>query len=148
VLQKSMNQLLGPILIVVGMFLLGLLRWSGGGSRLGENVGKRAERWGVWAGLALGALFALSFCPVSAALYFGSLIPLAVRCESSVLLPVAYGIGTALPVLAFAFLLVFGARRVGQAYERLARFDAWARRATGVLFIGVGVGFSILYVWV
>jgi cytochrome c biogenesis protein CcdA len=147
VLQKSMNQLLGPILVVVGMFLLGLLRWSGGGSRIGEKVGKRAERWGVWAGLALGALFALSFCPVSAALYFGSLIPLAVRCESSVLLPVAYGLGTALPVLAFAFLLVFGARRVGQAYERLARFDAWARRVTGVLFIAVGVGFSLLYVW-
>lgn len=52
--------------------------------------------------MALGVLFALSFCPVSAAIFFGTLIPLA--------LPSVYGIGTALPVFAFAILIATGAR--------------------------------------
>ena len=49
--------------------------------------------------------FALAFCPVSAALYFGSLIPLAVQSKSAVVLPTVYGIGTALPVFVFAVII-------------------------------------------
>ncbi|UCE61624.1 MAG: sulfite exporter TauE/SafE family protein, partial [Phycisphaerales bacterium] len=45
-LQKYMNKLLGPILILVGMLLLGLIQFSTKGSGLGEKVGKRVETWG------------------------------------------------------------------------------------------------------
>ena len=51
--------------------------------------------------MALGVLFALSFCPVSAALFFGSVLPLAVKFESSIWLPFCYGLGTALPLAFF-----------------------------------------------
>ena len=104
-LQKYMHMLLGPILILVGMFLIGLIQVSFGGSGISEGMQKRVEASGIWGALLLGLVFALSFCPTSAALFFGSLIPLSLNANSSVLLPVIYGVGTALPVIVFAFIL-------------------------------------------
>jgi len=146
-LQQTMDKLLGPILILVGVVLLDLIRFGGSGSGLGETVGRKVEGWGVWAGFALGVVFALSFCPVSAALYFGSLIPLSVRMDPTVLLPLLFGAGTALPVLLFAFLLVFTAQAVGGAYSGIRRFEIWARRGTGLLFVAIGVGFCLVFIF-
>jgi len=92
-LQKYMNKLLGPILILVGMFLLEMLEFQLRGSGVGEKTRARVEGWGIWEAGILGILFALSFCPVSAALFFGSLIPLSVIYESGVFLPGLYGVG-------------------------------------------------------
>ena len=146
-LQKYMNKILGPILILVGMLLVGLIQFNTKGSRLGERVGKRVETWGVWSGLALGVVFALSFCPGSAALFFGSLVPLAVKYESSLVLPTFYGAGTALPVLVFAILIVLSTRAVGRAFNRLTQFEFWARRVTGILFITVGVYYCLAFIF-
>lgn len=146
-LQKYMNKLLGPILILVGMVLVGLIQFNFKGSRLGEKVGKRVESWGVWGGLVLGVVFALSFCPATAAVFFGSLVPLAVKWESPLLLPMIYGAGTALPVVVFAILIVVSTRAMGQAFNRITQFERWARHITGVLFIGVGVYFSLVFIF-
>lgn len=97
--------------------------------------------------LLLGVVFALSFCPVSAALYFGSLIPLSLKVNSSVALPVIYGIGTALPVMIFAVLLAVSAQSVGKAYHVLSKIEWWARIITGWIFVLVGVWFSLKYVF-
>ena len=129
-LQKYMNKLLGPILILVGMVLLGLVQFNTKGSQLGERVGKRVENWGIWGGLVLGIVFALSFCPASAALFFGTLLALAVKHESRVLLPFVYGVGTALPVVLFAILIAVGTSAVGRAFESVGRFEWWARHTT------------------
>ena len=83
-LQRVMNQLLGPVLILAGMFLLELIRWSRTTPNLTAGLQQRASNWGLGGAVVLGALFALSFCPVSAALFFGSLIPLAMTSGSSV----------------------------------------------------------------
>ena len=144
-LQKYMNRLLGPILVLAGMFLLELLRLPTGGGGLGPWVQKRAQTGGLWAALLLGIVFALSFCPVSATLFFGSLVPLAVKQHSSVVLPLLYGVGTALPVLVFGVLLATGANRLARAFEQVGRFEYWARRVTGGLFIAIGVYFTLAY---
>jgi cytochrome c-type biogenesis protein len=96
----------------------------------------------------LGAVFALSFCPVSAALFFGSLLPMAVKAESSILLPAIYGVGTGVPVLLFAVLIASGAHRIAAAYDRLTAFEKWARRITGTVFILVGIYYSLTNIWV
>jgi cytochrome c-type biogenesis protein len=147
-LQKYMNRLLGPVLILVGMCLLGLLTMPApGGSRIAERVQGRAARSGVWGAGLLGVLFALAFCPVSATLFFGSLIPLAVQADSSLLLPALYGVGTGLPVLVFAVVIGLGVGSVGRVFDRLAQVERWARRLTGVVFVGVGVYFCLAYVF-
>lgn len=95
-----------------------------------------------WLGL-LGVLFALSFCPISAALFFGSLVPLAVANDSGLLLPAVYGLGTGLPVLALAFVVAAGAKSIGTAFRWLSVFEKWARRTTGAVFIVVGIYLSL-----
>jgi len=146
-LQKYMNKLLGPILIVVGMVLLELIELRLSGSGISERTQKRVERWGMWGGALLGVIFALSFCPVSAALFFGSLVPLAVRYDSSILLPCLYGVGTALPVTLFAVLIAVGLGSVGKAYDKIAQFEWWARRVTGGIFIVVGIYLSLVHIF-
>jgi len=146
-LQKYMNKLLGPILILVGMFLLELIQINFGGLGIAEKMQKRAERGGVWGTGFLGIVFALSFCPISAALFFGSLIPLSVKHGSSVFLPSLFGIGTALPVLVFAILLGVSTQAVGKVFNKLTQIEWWARTITGGLFIIVGVYYCLAYIF-
>jgi len=146
-LQTYMNKILGPVLVVVGMFLLGLLQISWGGSALAAGMEHRARKAGLWGSFLLGIGFALSFCPVSAALFFGSLVPLAVRNGSAVLLPTLYGVGTALPVVVFAFVVALGAHSLGRLFDQVTRIERWARRITGVVFVGVGIYLSLVYIF-
>jgi len=142
-----MNQLLGPILILAGMVLLGLLKVNLRGGGVSERMQRRVERWGIWGALLLGILFALAFCPLSATLFFGSLIPLAIKNGSKVLMPSLYGAGTALPVIVFALLLAISAHSIGKAFDRLRQFELGARRVTGVVFIGVGIYLSLVHIY-
>ena len=146
-LQKYMNKFLGPILILVGLVLLNVIRLSFSGGGISESLQKRADQMGVWGGAFLGLLFALSFCPTSAALFFGTLLPLAVQQQSSIMLPVVYGIATGLPVFLFALLIALGANRIGTAYNRIAHFEKWARRITGLLFILVGIYYALINIF-
>jgi len=145
--QKYMHLILGPILIIVGMFLLGLIQLSMGGSGMSEGLQKRVDAMGIWGALLLGVVFALTFCPTSAALFFLSLVPLSLKVNSSVALPAIYGVGTALPVIVFAVLLAASAQSVGKAYNVLAKIEWWARMITGWIFILVGIYFSLKYVF-
>jgi cytochrome c-type biogenesis protein len=146
-LQKYMNQLLGPLLILVGMFLLELITLPvGTGNSWGQRIQVNADKLGIWGAGALGFVFALSFCPVSAALFFGSLIPLSVKASSAIALPALYGIGTALPVIAFGAVVVFGAKGLGTAFKRVSTFEAWARRITGTVIILVGIWMTVRFI--
>jgi len=147
VLQKYMNEILGPILILVGMLLLELIQIKVPGGGANEKIGKRVEGWGIWGGLALGVVFAMSFCPASAGLFFGSLIPLSVKYESRVLLPLPFGVGTALPVFVFAILIALGTQAVGRAFAKITQFEWWARRVTGMVFVVVGVHFCLTFIF-
>jgi len=138
-LQGAFHRALGPLLIVVGLLLLGVFNIGLPGFGVSEGLQQRVDRWGVWGAGLLGVVFALSFCPVSAGLFFGSLVPMAAERGSPFLLPTVYGVGTALPVAAFAALLAAGAGWLGKALDRVQAFEIWARRVTAVVFIGVGV---------
>jgi len=146
-LQQYMNKILGPILILAGMFLLELMSFNFSGTGISQKIQKHAAKSGIWGAGLMGITFALSFCPVSAALFFGSLIPLSLRHESSIVLPSLYGIGTGLPVFFFAVLIALGARSVGTVFKKLTFFELWTRRITGIIFIGVGIYFSLKYIF-
>ncbi len=145
-LQRYMIMILGPLLIIAGMFLLDLISINLPGTGMSETAQRYADKGGVWGAGILGVIFALSLCPISAALFFGSLIPLAVNQESTILLPSLYGIGTGLPVLAFAVLIAVSAKSVGVIFNKLTVFELWARRVTGIIFIAVGLYLSLTYI--
>lgn len=139
-LQQHMNQLLGPLLVLVGMALLGMLP---GLPSFGQGSGQRWNEKLMSLGLVgcalMGFLFALTFCPVSAALFFGSLLPLAVREHSAWLVPALFGIGSAAPVLIFALALAVSREAAGRAFQRLQSAQRWIGPASGWLLVAIGV---------
>lgn len=144
-LQKYMIRVLGPLLVVAGVLLLEWIplkvpQWS-----VSERVQQRLGGWGPPGGAALGFLFALAFCPVSAALFFGSLLPVATELRSPVLLPSLYGAGTAVPVIGAAFILATSASRIAGLFARVARVERVARIVTAIVFIVVGAWFTVRY---
>lgn len=145
-LQQRMNQILGPLLVVFGVVLLAAARLPTPTWSLGEKVAQRVAARGLLGAGALGIVFALSFCPVSAGLFFGGLVPLAVGAGSRVLLPAVFGLGTALPVVFFAVLLALAASRIGRAFRVLTRLESFARPATGVVFVLAGVWLTLQHV--
>jgi len=146
-LQRYLNQILGPVLILVGMVLLEMLGVSLSINLAGRGVQERARGGGAgWAGI-LGVLFALSFCPVSAGLFFGGLLTLSAANGSRVVLPSLFGAGTALPVVVFAFLMAFASQHVGKAFHRLTQVERWVRTVTGAVFILVGIYYCLTHIY-
>ncbi len=145
-LQDFGEQALGPILIVVGVIMLTMNRipLSLGGGKLSE-LGTKVANWGMIGGFLLGALFALAFCPYSAALFFGVLIPLALKSAGGVTLPAVYAIGTGLPVLVFGVLISLGVARVSAWLNAVTRAERIIRVAVSIVFIGVGIYLIVLW---
>ena len=142
-LQAHMNRILGPLLIAVGVVLLEWVRLPGFGSQLYDRTGERLVKAGLLGALPLGVILALAFCPVSAGLFFGGLIPLALDHRSTLWLPALYGLGTGLPVVVFAVLVSAGLAWVGSTFHRLQAVERWARRLTAIVVILVG----LYYTW-
>jgi hypothetical protein len=114
----------------------------GGGD---STVIRRLSNSGAVGAVFLGFVFALSFCPVSAALFFGSVLPLSVKFESSIWLPFWYGVGTALPVVGFALLLAFSARFAARFIHGLTFIERYLRWLTAVAFMALGIDFTATY---
>lgn len=146
-LQRYMNKLLGPLLILTGMYLLGLFGFTLTTSLGSQALRERAAGGGLWGAALLGLLFALSLCPVSAALFFGSLLPLSVAQNSKVVLPMLYGIGSGLPVAVVAALLSGGEEALGRALNRLDAVRRWAQRGTGVVFVSAGLYMTARFIF-
>lgn len=146
-LQAYMNKILGPILILGGMILLELIQLPAWGGGVSGRIQRRAESGGMWTAALLGIVFALSFCPLSAVLFFGSLVPLSVQHDSRFVLPTLYGIGTGLPVVVFAGIIAYSAQSLGRAFDVLKKIELWGRRITGLIFILVGVYYCLVYIF-
>jgi len=146
-LQLYLNKVLGPVLILVGMVMLGLIRFRLPGVSVGESMQRRVDRGGPWAAGLLGLVLALSFCPPSAAVFFGTLVPMAVDHKAPLVLPVAYGLCTALPVAVFGVLIALGTTSLGSVLHKVQTFERWARAVTGLVFILVGIYYSLVYIF-
>ena len=146
-LQKYLNMALGPLLILAGMFLLEMISLKISGPTVSEKMRRRVDRWGIWGSALLGFVFALSFCPMSAGYFFINLFGLLEKYGSNIMLPIMYGIGTALPVIVFALLISFSAQSIGKAFNKMATFELWARRITGVVFILVGIFYCLVHIF-
>jgi cytochrome c-type biogenesis protein len=143
--QSAGDKIIGPVLIVVGVVLLfaDRLRFGNGGglSSLGEKVSHR----GMAGGFLLGIVFALAFCPYSAVLYFGVLIPLALKSTGGIGLPMVFAIATGLPVLIFGLALSFGVSRVSSWFNAITRAQNIIRIITSWVLIGIGTYYVVMW---
>lgn len=140
-LQEYGEMVLGPVLIIFGILMLDIFDiplpgGGGGGKRLTSLMESYAER-GCAGSFILGVLFALSFCPFSAVLFFGMLIPIALKTGDALIVPGIFGIATALPVILISLLLVSGVGQAARLMQRAQAVDFWVKKAVAVLFVGV-----------
>ena len=144
-LQKYMNKAFGPILIITGFVLIDFLKINIPKLTFSKKLQDRLAGSGIGGAFVLGLIFALVFCPVSAALFFGSLIPLALKSKMGIILPSIYGIGTGLPVLLFAVGIVLSVKSLSFWFNRLTKLEYYMRKVTGVVFIVVGLYYIGVY---
>jgi cytochrome c-type biogenesis protein len=145
VFQRYGEKIIGPLLIIIGIFMLGIIRLNFPSfNRLSERFQNRS-RFNYWDVFLLGVIFALAFCPYSGVLYFGMLIPLTIS-TSGLHLPVVFAIATGIPVILFAWVIAYTISGMGNLYKRIKSFEFWFRKVVAVLFIGIGV-YYVIEVW-
>lgn len=140
------EKVLGPLLIVIGLFMLGVIKINFPGlSDFSERMGAKSGK-SYWGALLLGIIFALAFCPYSGVLYFGMLIPMTIASPTGLYLPIVFALATGLPVILFAWLLAYAVGNVGKLYNRIKVFELWFRRVVAVLFIGIGIYYLYIFI--
>ena len=134
--------MLGPALVLIGLFMLfgHLLHLP----KFGFS-GQASDRWtrGALGAFILGVLFALAFCPTSGMFYFGMLIPMSAVESGGYMLPVAFAIATALPVLVVAWIIAFSMQSLGKVMGKITILQGWLNRIVAILFILVGLYYTI-----
>ncbi len=144
-LQKYGDILIGPLLILIGVVMLDIVKISFlKGSRRMESIKESLSRKGILGGFLLGAIFALAFCPFSAVLFFGMLIPLAINAGDSIIIPSVFSIATALPVIILSLFLVHSFSKLGTVMNKIQTFEKWMRRSVAIVFIAVGAYYTII----
>ena len=144
-LQKYGEKILGPFLIILGILMLGLINFnfSQKNDKLRALKEKLAGKGFIGAFL-LGVIFALAFCPFSAVLFFGMLIPLALKAGDGLIIPAVFAFATGLPVIIFSIILVKSVSKLGSIMNKVQIFELWMRRIVAVIFILAGAYYTFI----
>ena len=150
-LQYYGELLLGPFLVVCGIYLFDIFHfdhlpagdWFSGFT---SGISTRLADKGYLGAFLLGVIFAMSFCPFSAVLFFAMLIPLAIGAGDPVIIPAVFALATGLPVIIISYLVVRGVGKCSGIIQKIGTVELWIRRGVAAVFIGVGV-YSIFTVY-
>ena len=135
------EMLIGPFLIIIGILMLDFIPWSFSFTeKIKSFFGKKIKnkRYGAF---LLGCVFSLVFCPHTAVVYFGILLPLTLTANGGFLLPVSFGIGTGLPVVLISWILTHSLAKAGSFFSNLKIIENRIRIITAIIFIFAGVFF-------
>lgn len=139
-LLKNGEKLLGPMLLAIGIIMLDVIKFSPAqSSNKLDQLKETLAGKGLLGSFLLGVVFALAFCPFSAVLFFGMLIPLAVKAGDGILIPAVFAFATGLPVIIFSIILVKSVSRLGQVMKKVQMFEYWMRKVTAIVFITAGL---------
>lgn len=141
--RDHLESLLGPSLLIIGMLITGLLKIKLPGSGKLNKLGIQLAERGFLGEFLMGAVFAMAFCPVSAALFFGGLLPSIIQTDSTIILPVSYGVGTALPVVIAVSLIAGGLTAASKRLHTMQKLGAKLQIGTGVIILLVGIWITI-----
>jgi cytochrome c biogenesis protein CcdA len=141
--QRYGEKALGPLLIIIGLFMLDVIKIKFPGMNKMTSRMENKSSWNYIDAVLLGMVFALAFCPYSGVLYFGMLVPMTISSASGLYLPVVFALATGIPVILFAWVLAYTVSGIGNVYHKIKTFEVWFRRAIAVLFILVGIYYII-----
>jgi cytochrome c-type biogenesis protein len=133
------EKIIGPLLIIIGLFMLDILKIKFPGL---SGITSRMEtktKWSYFDAILLGMVFALAFCPYSGVLYFGMLVPLTLSSATGLYLPAVFAMATGIPVIILSWILAFSIGSLGRVYDKIKNFETGFRRIIATLFIVVGI---------
>ncbi|PYZ94077.1 cytochrome C biosynthesis protein [Salipaludibacillus keqinensis] len=140
---EPMRKVLGPILIIIGIYMLGLfsMRWN---LHLWKPAKKNTRR-GKWGAFMLGFSFSLGFCPTMFILFFVLLMPLTLATGYGAVLPSVFAIGTSVPFL-FVIFVIWYLGLGGKVMKKGRRLGLYVQRTAGIFMIFLGI-MDILTFW-
>ncbi|MFN8206951.1 MAG: aromatic aminobenezylarsenical efflux permease ArsG family transporter [Bacteroidales bacterium] len=141
--QRYGEKILGPLLIIIGLFMLDFLRVNFPSFNSLSSGFQNKKRWGSLDAILLGILFALAFCPYSGVLYFGMLAPMTISSPQGLYLPFVFALATGIPVIIVSWILAYTLSGIGTFYRKLQLFEKWFRRIIAVLFIIAGMYYVV-----
>lgn len=142
--QGNGEKYIGFVMLIIGLMMLDIIQLNFiKGLNITNTLSDKFKAKGLLGSFFLGALFALAFCPYSGALFFGMLMPLTL--QSGLAVPVAFSIGTGLPVILFAFVIAFSIEKIGLYFNAITKFEKVMRLIAGVVFILIGLYYINIY---
>ena len=96
------------------------------------------RQWSAFQAFPLGMVIAMSFCPATAALFFGLLLPLAIQHQQMISFPVIYALGAGLPLVVISFMLY-----KGLLLFKNAPWQKHLPKIVGTFLILMGIYFTI-----
>ena len=134
ILQRIIAAFLGPILILVGMVLARMLDLNRFYSSISLRKNNRLTNGSFISSMVLGALLALTFCPATASIFFGIMLPLSIKYHKEIIFPVIYGFGALLPVVIISIFITQGSMRYfkNKWTEQLPQVFGWALIVFGI----------------
>jgi len=144
-LQQIDGVWIGIALVVFGVLMLDIVKFNVPLlNKLTAFVSQKNIKRNYLNAFLLGVVFALAFCPYSAILYFGGLIPLTLASGEGLLLPIVFSVAAALPVIIIAWLLAYSVAGIGKFYNQVKNVEKWFKRIVAVVFVVVGIYYIII----
>ena len=145
-LNQNGEKMLGPLLIIIGLIMLNVIKINFFSKfKFSDKLSEKLKNKGLLGSFLIGLVFALAFCPYSAALFFGMLIPITIASADGLYLPIVFAFGTGLPVLLFTYLLAFSVGSVGVFYKKIGQIEKSMRLIAGVVFVLTGVYYILIF---
>jgi len=102
-----------------------------------HHSGQIIKSGGTHGAFVLGLLLAFAFCPESAVMYFGMMLPASFATAIPPLVPVCFAVGAAMPVLLAGGLMMRLAQSAVHFAHRMEVFQRVLNVLTAILFLGL-----------
>jgi cytochrome c-type biogenesis protein len=136
------RKIMGPLLIIVGLYMLGLIKIKGTINLFrGSKKYKQETPFGSF---MLGFSFSLAFCPTMFILFFVTLMPVVLSNSYGFILPSIFAFGTALPLILFIFIIWYLGGG-GVLMKKGRKFGGIIQRISGIILLLLGIMDTLTY---
>lgn len=133
----------GPILIIIGLFMLGVIKFTKMFSF--GSIPESFTREGKLGAFLMGVSFTLGFCPTMFILFFVTLMPMALSVSYGSILPGLFAVGTSLPLIIAVFLIWYFGLSGKLMKKKGKKIGYIIQRIAGVIIFLLGVLDTIAY---
>jgi cytochrome c-type biogenesis protein len=137
-----LRKIMGPILIMVGLFMIGLIKIKGTFNLFKSS--KKYSHANPFGSFMLGLSFSLAFCPTMFILFFITLMPVVLSSPYGFILPPVFALGTAIPLLIVIFIIWYLGGS-GVVMKKGRKFGMMIQRTAGLLMLVLGILDTLTY---